>query len=130
MATPWTEGCPYLPICRCVIGQTLPVAFSGPFPFKGEVVWLTPEQGGRRTGPPVDPDNYAQVAHVTPHGVHDGSASFVLSGFEPGAPRSSAQGRWLIVENEGPQLVEPGSIVVVTEGPQVVAFFTVSEVTA
>ena len=106
------------------------MVFSGPFPFKGEVVWLTPEQGGRRIGPPIDPDNYAQVAHVPPHGVQHGSASFVLAGFDPKSLRSSALGRWLIVENEGPQLVEPGSVVVVTEGPQVVAFFRVDEVTA
>ena len=26
----------------------------GPYPFKGEVIWLTPEQGGRRTGPPCN----------------------------------------------------------------------------
>jgi len=39
-----------------------------------------------------------------------------------------AEGRWLIVANDGDQLVENGSVVVVTEGTKVVGFFTVDQV--
>lgn len=88
-----------------------------PFPFEGEVVWLTPEQGDRATGPPpasVDRD-YAQLAHVPPHSAETGTASFLLRGFESGAWRSRAEGRWLVVENEGDQLLLPGGVAVVTE---------------
>jgi hypothetical protein len=107
------------------------VDVPGPCPFVGEVIWLTPEQGGRTKGPPpVDGPSYAQVAHVPPETVESGSASFVLRGFEPGQWRSKAEGRWLVVENEGAQLVRPGSVVVITEGPTPVAYFTVHTVLA
>ena len=101
-----------------------------PFPFRGEVIWLTPEQGGRGTGvPPVIAGvSYAQIAHVPPHTAASGSASFVLRGWDPGAWRSPAEGRWLLVENEGDQLVVPGAVLVVTEGAKPVALFRVIEV--
>ncbi len=94
------------------------------------MIWLTPEQGGRKTGvPPVIPDvSYAQIAHVPPHTANTGSASFVLRGWDPDAWRSSAEGRWLLVENEGDQLVVPGAVLVVTEGAKPVALFRVTEV--
>lgn len=92
-------------------------------------MWLTPDQGGRPTGPPsTDGPSYAQVAHVPPHTVDSGTASFVLRGFDSGRLRSEAEGRWLVVENEGPYLVQEGSVVVVTEGRTVVAYFTVTRV--
>jgi hypothetical protein len=102
---------------------------DGPFPFRGEVIWLTPEQGGRRTGvPPVIPDvSYAQVAHVPPHTANSGSASFVLRGWDPDPWRSPAEGRWLLVENKGDQLVVPGAVLVGAEGAKPVALFRVQE---
>lgn len=101
---------------------------SGPYPFHGEVIWLTEEQGGRIAGPPQTEGLYASIAHLPPHTVATGSASFVLRGFDPSVSRSSAEGRWLIVENTGAQHVVPGSVVTVTEGARVVAFFIVKEV--
>ena len=103
---------------------------EGPFPFRGEVIWLTPDQAGRRSGiPPAVPGvSYAQVAHVPPHTVHSGSASFVLRGWDPEHWRSPAEGRWLFAENEGDYLVDPGDVVVVTEGTRAVALFLVESV--
>lgn len=40
------------------------------FPFRGSVIWLTREQGGRETGPPVPRPAwpyYAATAYVPPH---------------------------------------------------------------
>jgi hypothetical protein len=106
------------------------VLIEGPFPFIGEVTWLTPEEGGRREGvPPVlDDVSYAHVAHVPPRSVADGSASFVLRGWDPTQWRSPADGRWLLVENQGGHLVTPGAVVIITEGPRPVASFRVDEV--
>jgi hypothetical protein len=39
-----------------------------------------------------------------------------------------AEGRWLVAGAHGDQLVEPGSVIVVTEGAWVVAYFTVQHV--
>jgi SOS-response transcriptional repressor LexA len=97
-----------------------------PFPFKGEVIWLTPEQGGRPAGPPSDPSSYAQVAHVPPFTVETGTASFLLRRFDPSRLRSPAEGKWLVVENAGAQRVQPGTIVVLTEGQNTVAIFRVA----
>jgi hypothetical protein len=58
----------------------------------------------------------------------DGLASFILRNFEAGAWRSSAEGRWLVTEAQGPQAVKPGSVIIVTEGPRIVACFTVQQV--
>ena len=106
------------------------VKLDEPFPFEGEVVWLTPEQGGRPTGPPPasEDHDYAHVAHVPPHAAETGAASFVLRGFESGAWRSPAEGRWLVVQNDGDQLLRPGSVAVVTEGKRPVAYFHVHRV--
>jgi hypothetical protein len=65
---------------------------------------------------------------VPPQSFEKGLASFSLRGFEAGAWRSRAEGRWLIVENAGPQFVRPGSVVVCTEGARVVAYFHVETV--
>ena len=104
----------------------------GAFPFLGTVVWLTPEQGGRSSGPwrsPNGPD-FAATGFVSPRTADNGSASFVLRGFREGVWVSEAEGRWLVVENDGDQLVQPGSIVVVTEGVRVVAYFHVERLIA
>jgi hypothetical protein len=57
------------------------MAAAGGFPFRGSVIWLTPEQGGRETGPPVPVLSwpyYAATAFVPPHTAGTGLASFVL----------------------------------------------------
>lgn len=100
------------------------------FAFCGSVVWLTPEQGGRATGPPPPHRQwpyYAATAYVPPHTAATGLASFVLRGFQPGEWRSHADGRWLVVGNEGDQAVQHGSVVVITEGAQAVAFFIIDQ---
>jgi hypothetical protein len=48
-------------------------------------------------------------------------ASFALRGFRHDAWTSPAEGRWLIVENDNEQRVEPGSVIVCAEGARVVA---------
>jgi hypothetical protein len=42
--------------------------------------------------------------------------------------RSPAEATWLVVENEGDQFLEPGSIAVVCEGYRPVAYFHVQRV--
>jgi hypothetical protein len=95
--------------------------------FHGQVVWLTSDQGGRSSGPPTG-EEYRATGFVPPYTVESGLASFWLRDFEPGEWRSSATGWWLAVENESPQAVRPGSVVVVTEGPKAVGYFHVEEV--
>jgi hypothetical protein len=95
-------------------------------PFRGTIVWLTSEQGGRLSGPPGAP--YAANAFVPPHSATTGLASFVLQGFTAIAWRSPAEGRWLAVENDGAYCVQVGTVVVVTEGAKPVGYFHVDEV--
>jgi hypothetical protein len=90
------------------------------------VVWLTAEQGGRRSGPPES--DYAATGFVPPRSADDGLASFVLARFDATAWISDAVGWWLIVENEADQAVVPGSVVIVTEGAHPVAYFHVQDV--
>ena len=101
------------------------------FPFRGWLVWLTPEQGGRRSGPPElrdDWPHYAANAYVPPDTADTGLASFVVRGFTSGAWRSEAEACWLAPDNPNAPWVEPGTVIVVTEGPTPVAFFVVGEV--
>ena len=106
------------------------VKINGWFPFRGTVVWLTPEQGGRSTGPPPPTSDfdYAHTAFIPPLTADSGLASFVLRGFTAEAWRSPAEGRWLMVDNEGPYAVGPGTVLVCTEGARAVAYFHVAEV--
>ena len=106
------------------------VKLNEPFPFKGQVVWLTPEQGGRSAGPPrsFEEHDYAQVAYVPPNSPDTGMASIALRGYTDGAWRSPAEAAWLVVENEGDQHLEPGSVAVVCEGYRPVAYFHVQRV--
>lgn len=104
--------------------------FERAMPFKGEVVWLTPMQGGRTSGPPPTPadQDYAATAYVQSSTLADGLASFVLRVTNRTAWRSEALGAWLIVENEGVHRIDEGSIVVITEGSRPVAHFRVRQV--
>jgi hypothetical protein len=77
---------------------------------------------------PSPDHDYAPTAFVPPATIDSGLASFGLRNFRTGAWTSSAEGRWLIVDNAGAQLVEPGAVVVCTEGPRVVAYFQVQQV--
>lgn len=95
-------------------------------PFRGFVIWLTADLGGRRSGPPASP--YAATAYVPPATVADGLASFVLHDFDPAVTRSTAVGRWLAVANDGVYAIQPGTVVVITEGPKPVAYFHVEQV--
>ena len=99
-------------------------------PFNGEVVWLTPEQGGRPSGPPLTPEDqdYAATAHIPSATVHSGVASFVIRAPDSTAWRSAATAAWLIVENEGAYWVDDGTVLVVTEGARDVAYFHVRQV--
>jgi hypothetical protein len=47
------------------------VRYQGHLPFEGEVIWLTPEQGGRNSGPPPTPreQDCAATAFVPPRTV-------------------------------------------------------------
>ena len=102
------------------------------FPFRGSVIWLTPEQGGRAGGPPpplAQWPYYAATAYVPPATAKTGLASFVLRGYRSRLWRSRAEGRWLVPGSEGDHAVREGSLVVITEGAREVAFFFVDEVT-
>jgi hypothetical protein len=113
---------------RCASGDAPgKLAWVGQTTFHGRLVWVTGEQGGRSSGPPTT-EEYRVTGYVPPHTVNDGLASFWLRDFAPGEWQSSATGRWLAVENEGPQELRPGSIVVVTEGARTVAYFHVDDV--
>jgi hypothetical protein len=68
-------------------GRVTGAAGAEAFPFRGEVLWLTPEQGGRQAGPPVPRPAwpyYAVTAYVPPQAAGTGLASFVLRDFTPG----------------------------------------------
>jgi hypothetical protein len=65
---------------------------------------------------------------VPPWTIDDGAASFVLTGFSPGASVSPARGRWLVVENSGAQTVTVGDVVHVYEGPRHVADFVITAI--
>ena len=109
------------------------MADAGEFPFRGVIIWLTPEQGGRKTRPPVPRPAwpyYAATAYVPPHIADSGLASFILRNFDAGAWRSDAEGRWLAADAQSHQLVRPGSVIAVTESAQVVAYFTVQRIAA
>ena len=62
---------------RMLVPQDEAVDRERPLPFQGRVLWLTPEQGGRRSGPPATPagDDYAATAFVPPDTVASWLAS-------------------------------------------------------
>ena len=103
-----------------------------PLPFLGRIVWLTADQGGRSSGPPVTPADrdYAATAFVPPCTVETGLASFVLRVNDPGAWTSAARAGWLVFQDDKHFHVEPGTVIVVTEGARTVAYFHVESVAA
>jgi hypothetical protein len=101
------------------------------WPYRGTLVWLTSEEGGRQSGPArptSERDFYATTAFVPPHTSGTTQATFVLRGFDPGRMSSPAEARWLMPGLGEFQTIEPGTIVVVTEGSRTVARFHVEAV--
>jgi hypothetical protein len=108
------------------------VIMTGSLSLRGTVVWLTPQQGGRVSGPP-EPDydyDYTATAYLPPRTAEDGQAGLVLRRFAPNAWRSPAEGLLVPGKDIRAQQVVPGCIVVVTEGLRPVGLFTVEEVQA
>lgn len=107
-----------------------------PLRFHGTIVWLTGEQGGRRSGPPAPapapapaPDHdYAATGYVPPLNVATGLASLVVRSATPGVWRSAADAGWLVGDYKYPHEVDAGDVIVVTEGPTVVGYFHVETV--
>jgi len=91
----------------------------------GRIVWLTQEQGGRASGPPASSDDYAVTAFVPPGSIESGLASFVVRCTDPGRWVSKAAARWLVPQQDPRLEVQPGTVVVVTEGARVVGYFHV-----
>lgn len=106
------------------------VEVDGCWPFRGTVLWLTPEQGGRESGPPrpLAGADYVSTAYMPPRSIGNGLASFMLRGFNSEVWSSSAAARWLVPDAVGEQRVQSGSVIVVTEGARVVGYFHVDQV--
>jgi hypothetical protein len=108
------------------------VMMTGSLAVRGTVVWLTPQQGGRVSGPP-EPDydyDYTATAYLPPRTADDGQAGIALRRFAPGAWRSPAEGILVPAKENRAQQVIPGCIVVITEGIRPVGLLTVEEVYA
>jgi len=110
--------------------QTWTVHPYDPLRFHGIVVWLNEGQGGRRTGPPVPlPErDYAANGFVPPLTVDTGLASLVVRPTTPGAWRSAADAGWLVGDYRYPHDITAGDVIVVTEGPTIVAYLHVESV--
>ena len=65
------------------------------FPYLGEVIWLTAEQGGRSKGIPPAMPTYRHLASIPPADPGTACGSFVLRGWDPTRWRSEAEGMWL-----------------------------------
>ena len=105
---------------------------TGSLAVRGTVVWLTPQQGGRVSGPP-EPDydyDYTATAYLPPRSPEDGQAGIALRRFAPGAWRTPAEGILVPAKGNRAQQVVPGGIVVITEGVRPVGLLTVEEVHA
>ena len=108
------------------------VMMTGSLAVRGMVVWLTPQQGGRVSGPP-EPDydyDYTATAYLPPRTADDGQAGIALRRFAPGAWRTPAEGILVPGKGNRAQQVIPGCIVVITEGVRPVGLLTVEEVHA
>src|SRR5262245_16320651 len=111
MRVPADEGTPHVRI-----RQSRGVRLDKPLPFHGYVVWLTPGEGGRDSGPPPTPidHDYAATGFVPPATLDSGLASVVLRVSDRTALRSEADARWLAVDNVPPHRVSEGDVIVVT----------------
>ena len=108
------------------------VMMTGSLAVRGTVVWLTPQQGGRVSGPP-EPDydyDYTATAYLPPRTPEDGQAGIALRHFSPGAWRTPADGILVPAKGNRAQQVIPGCIVIITEGVRPVGLLTVEEVNA
>jgi hypothetical protein len=108
------------------------VMMTGSLAVRGTVVWLTPQQGGRVSGPP-EPDydyDYTATAYLPPRSAEDGQAGIALRRFAPGAWRTPAEGILVPGKGNRAQQVIPGCMVVITEGVRPVGLLTVEEVHA
>ena len=108
------------------------VMMTGSLAVRGTVVWLTPQQGGRVSGPP-EPDydyDYTGTAFLPPRTAEDGQAGVCLRRFAPGAWRTPVEGILVPGKENRAQQVVPGCLVVITEGVRPVAFLTIEEVHA
>ena len=108
------------------------VMMTGSLAVRGTVVWLTPQQGGRVSGPP-EPDydyDYTATAYLPPRTADDGQAGVALRRFAPGAWRTPAEGILVPAKGHRAQQVVAGCIVVITEGIRPVGLLTVEEVLA
>ncbi|TDW75520.1 hypothetical protein [Kribbella pratensis] len=108
------------------------VMMTGSLAVRGTVLWLTPQQGGRVSGPP-EPDydyDYTATAYLPPRTPDDGQAGIALRRFAPGAWRTPAEGILVPGKRNRAQQVIPGCIVIITEGVRPVGLLTVEEVHA
>ncbi|GAB2660491.1 hypothetical protein [Kribbella swartbergensis] len=108
------------------------VMMTGSLAVRGTVVWLTPQQGGRVSGPP-EPDydyDYTATAYIPPRTPDTGQAGVALRRFAPGAWRTPAEGILVPGKGNRAQQVIPGCLVVITEGTRPVGLLTVEEVHA
>ncbi|MEV4261707.1 hypothetical protein [Kribbella sp. NPDC049584] len=108
------------------------VMMTGSLAVRGTVLWLTPQQGGRVSGPP-EPDydyDYTATAYLPPRTPDDGQAGIALRRFAPGAWRTPAEGILVPGKGNRAQQVIPGCIVIITEGVRPVGLLTVEEVHA
>lgn len=98
-------------------------------PFRGTLVWLTNEQGGRQSGPPPTPAGsvYAATAYVPPATCRTGLASFLIDADDRSVWRSPARAGWLVSAAVEAKVV-PGTVVMVTEGPRDIAYLHVESV--
>ncbi len=119
-----------MPADRREVEQTLTVHPNDPLRFHGTIIWLTEDQGGRSTGPPVPTAerDYAANGFVPPFTVDTGLASLVVRPATPGAWRSAADAGWLVGDYQYPHIVAAGDVIVVTEGPTIVGYFHVESV--
>ena len=118
------------PRCEPGVRKTGAMHPYDPLGFHGTVIWLSVQQGGRRSGPPTPPPgrDYAANGFVPPLAVDTGLASLVVRPATPGAWVSHADAGWLVRDYRYPHEVAAGDIIVVTEGPRTVGYFHVESV--
>lgn len=104
----------------------MPVA-KPDLPLSGQITWLTPEQGGRAGGPPRTPWStyYYATAFVPPRSVDDGTTPIIVNVAVRDAWTSHGWAGWVAPPGPG---VDEGSVLLITEGEETVAFFTVTHV--